>query len=351
MYKIKTAALWLAFTLIIFLAIMSIVGAFIGTGRAGQLFNSPPLAVFWGIFLCLLVFGLFAFKRLIRVPGLLFMHLGCILILVGGIYGSAAGHKFMNEKLGHEKLYKGNIGIMEGSTENKVQPDGPKDVEIKPDPFVLPFAIRCKDFRLEYYDPGYLYIETADSDTFKLDAIPGNTQFISDEIGSIKVVGTFKNFKLNGKMVPFDEPGGASNPAAHIVKIAPDGTEKPQYIFEKIPGQPAPGDRIYISYNRVISDYISDLEIIEDGEIVAKKSIEVNKPLYYGGYHFYQSSYGAQYIDENGEQVYATFLSVTSDSGLIIVCVGFAMMCFGIILQLWIMPTMKSLKNRSKNGN
>ncbi len=38
--------------------------------------------------------------------------------------------------------------------------------------------------------------------------------------------------------------------------------------------------------------YASDLKIIENGEIVAQKTIEVNTPLTYKGLTFYQSSYG-----------------------------------------------------------
>ncbi|GBD99805.1 cytochrome c biogenesis protein CcsB [bacterium BMS3Abin07] len=39
-------------------------------------------------------------------------------------------------------------------------------------------------------------------------------------------------------------------------------------------------------------DYKSWLEVIKDGRIVKKQMIEVNSPLRYGGYTFYQSSYG-----------------------------------------------------------
>jgi len=40
-------------------------------------------------------------------------------------------------------------------------------------------------------------------------------------------------------------------------------------------------------------EYSSDLVVYEDGKPVVRKTIEVNHPLSYGGFTFYQSSYGA----------------------------------------------------------
>ena len=40
-----------------------------------------------------------------------------------------------------------------------------------------------------------------------------------------------------------------------------------------------------------IKDYISTLTVIEDGEELFTKKVEVNKPLRYGGFRFYQSSF------------------------------------------------------------
>ncbi|MFO8057670.1 MAG: cytochrome c biogenesis protein ResB [bacterium] len=43
--------------------------------------------------------------------------------------------------------------------------------------------------------------------------------------------------------------------------------------------------------DRQPSDYISELSIIDEGRTVKEKRIEVNKPLHYGGFGIYQSSY------------------------------------------------------------
>ena len=63
-------------------------------------------------------------------------------------------------------------------------------------------------------------------------------------------------------------------------------------------------------------------------KIVAAKTIEVNKPLHYGRFHFYQHSY-----DDQNHQY--TVLSVASDSGLYCVYAGFLLLCLGTFWKLW----------------
>ena len=75
--------------------------------------------------------------------------------------------------------------------------------------------------------------------------------------------------------------------------------------------------------------YTSELEIVKDGRVVAAKNIEVNHPLHYGGYHFYQQSYG-----EDRLGVY-TVLMVVSDSGLNLVYSGYTMLIVGVFWHFW----------------
>ena len=73
---------------------------------------------------------------------------------------------------------------------------------------------------------------------------------------------------------------------------------------------------------------VSDIKVIEDDMVVAGKNIEVNKPLHYGGYYFYQFSYD----DKAGQY---TVLSVASDSGLGLVFGGYLFLTVGVFWQLW----------------
>ena len=56
-------------------------------------------------------------------------------------------------------------------------------------------------------------------------------------------------------------------------------------------------------------DFFSDLSVLKDGKVILKKTIEVNRPLHYGGYCFYQYSYD----DVAGKY---TILKVVSNNGL-----------------------------------
>ena len=88
---IRRWALWVTLGIIILLLVLSVIGSFRGANRASELFNSKPLVVFWVGLTGLLIAGLVFFPRLLRKPGLLAIHLGSILILLGAMWGSENG--------------------------------------------------------------------------------------------------------------------------------------------------------------------------------------------------------------------------------------------------------------------
>ena len=118
MGQFRRLILWLALSLIALLFVFSVYGAFINAGPAQQFFNSIPLTVYWTLFIVLLLIGIIVFKRLLHVPGLLAMHLGCVLVFLGGMWGSKAGHRFQASNLGLEKIPSGQIQVYEGLSEN-----------------------------------------------------------------------------------------------------------------------------------------------------------------------------------------------------------------------------------------
>jgi len=87
---------WSTLILIILLILLSIYGAFLGSTSAQKFFNSRLMAVYWFILLFALSAVFVTVRKLINTLGLLLIHLGCILVLAGAIYGSEAGHQFQN---------------------------------------------------------------------------------------------------------------------------------------------------------------------------------------------------------------------------------------------------------------
>lgn len=112
-----------------------------------------------------------------------------------------------------------------------------------------------------------------------------------------------------------------------------------------------------------ISDYLSDLVVLEGDKPVGAKVIEVNDPLHYpapwppwdparlarwwreGGYHFYQ----ADYDHEAGRY---TVLQVVSDSGLVAAYAGFFLLAAGTFGRFWIEnPLRARLRSRGSRGD
>lgn len=317
-----------ALVLIILLIFLSIYGAFLGSERAKEFFNSPLLSIFWAALTILLAVGLVVFRRLVRVPGLLMMHLGCIFILLGSMWGSRAGHRLQKQICGVDKVLSGYMTIFEGQSQNLVILENSEKIK------QLPFNIELKDFRLEYYKPEYLYVHALSGQSWKFPVEEGTEFNLGEEFGTITILRTFDNFKIiidkdKRKRTIIDSPRPGYNPALQIRLKSPDGTIKERYVFERFTGHIRPEDKLALNYHRTIKDYISDLKITKDGHILAEKTIEVNHPLHFGGYHFYQNSYDA----DAGRY---TVLMVSSDSGLNLVYTGYLMLGCGAFWHFWL---------------
>ncbi|MFA5784505.1 MAG: cytochrome c biogenesis protein ResB [Phycisphaerae bacterium] len=90
---------------------------------------------------------------------------------------------------------------------------------------------------------------------------------------------------------------------------------------------------------RMPKDFLSDLRIIRDGKTVLEKTIEVNHPLHYGGYYFYQYSY-----DDQADRY--TILAVVSDKGIFIVFTGYMLLTAGLFGCCWFAPAIRRLRKK-----
>ncbi len=312
-------------TFIMLLFFLSIYGAFIGPDRAKEFFNSFPMAIYWIAFIFLLAVGIALFRRLVQVPPLLFTHFGCILILLGGIWSSNSGHEVQKKLFGINKIPSGMMQIDEGHADNIVITENDNKYE-------LPFYIALKDFRIEYYQPGDLYIQTRQGDYWKIPAQSGKTYSPDPEFGTIEIVKVFNNFKMimeDGNRAAIDDSGPGSNPALEVKVTQPSGDSLTRYIFDSSRGYMYPNDDFAMAYGCDIKEYISELQVIKNDKVLAAKDIELNHPLHYGGYHFYQHFYDVQ----DGQY---TILKVTSDSGLMFVYAGYFILCVGVCWLFWI---------------
>lgn len=130
------------------LAALATGAAFIGMERAGALFRSAPLAVFFVLGL-LLAFSAFpVFPRLRRSPGRLLLHMGWMCILVGGLWNSERGRVLARGGAWPSVPLKSYLVIDEGGVASEVRADsdGPPVAR-------LPFAVGLEEFRVESWSP------------------------------------------------------------------------------------------------------------------------------------------------------------------------------------------------------
>lgn len=323
--------------LIMVLACLSVYGAFIGAEKAKVFFNSPPLACFWLALTLCLAMGFFVYENFTRNTGMLLTHIGCFLILVGALAGSETGHKLQSKLFKIEKIPKAKMLIYEGTAEDQaILNDGSTRQ--------LPFHIKLNDFRIEYYQPAYLYVQTQQGQSYKIPVEVGREFALDSELGSLNIIRVFENLRIvleNNQSKVIDDPRSGLNAALELEIINPDGTKTKKYVFERFRGHHQSDEKLIFSYRRTISDFVSDIEAIENGEVVAAKSVEVNHPFHFGGYHFYQSSYD----DKAGRY---TVLSLTSDTGLSTVYTGYLALCAGIFWYFGLRLVFEKIKLRTK---
>jgi uncharacterized Tic20 family protein len=132
------------------------------------------------------------------------------------------------------------------------------------------------------------------------------------------------------------------NPAIFVEIGGPRGIVG-DWVLAQNPPRWYPDKNFALLYERSgmeVKDYKSILRVVEKGETVITKTIEVNDPMKYKGYVFYQSSY-----DPEGERY--TGLQVTRNPGLVIVYTGFIILCVGIVFIFYVKPF---LRRKMKKG-
>ncbi|MGA1980748.1 MAG: cytochrome c biogenesis protein ResB [Sedimentisphaerales bacterium] len=335
--KFGRAVMWVVLAMVVLLIFLSVYGAFLGPYQAKNFFNSPALSAYWLALMALLAAAFVTFRRLIRSPWLLLIHAGGILILAGALWGSITGLKIRNQLFGADKIQTGQMTIFEGDAENRIWlEDSSRTKE-------LPFYIKLKDFRIEYYKPEYLEILTPQGRS-KIPVEVGSVWSIGPDFGTITIVRVFENFKISidgDRETIIDDPQRGYNPALEVRIKNPDGAVTARCVFERFPDYIYPEDNFLLRYRKSIREYISDIQVVKDGNVVAEKSIEVNHPLHFGGYHFYQSSY-----DTQGHRY--TVLSVVSDTGLDFVYAGYLMLGVGVFWHFWMRHIFTKGKSKSE---
>ena len=337
MDNLKRTAMFTALAVVMLAFILSIYGAFLGAEKAGVFFNSMALAVFWLLFLFLIAISPLIFKSILRSPALFLTHTGVAFILAGALWGSETAHNLRRNVFKIDKIYKANMLIYQGQDENRAVLE---DNTVKD----MPFSVRLNKFEIKYYQPEFLHIHSRKGDSWKIPVEIGKEFSLGKNSGTVQILKKFENFKItfkNNETTAIDSPTPGINPALQVQLKDPQGNVKTKYVFQNLSPHMKGNEDLVLSYNRVIADYISKVDIVKDNKIIASKDIEVNHPLHAEGYHFYQHSY-------DSEAGLYTILSITSDSGLYIVYTGYIMLCGAVFWHFWLRHIPKLKKNKDK---
>ncbi len=356
MQTFRKFLLGVSIIVLLLLAALSVGGSFLGPDRARAMFNSIPVVMLW----CVLALGLvasLASARTLRRPGVLAMHLGPLLILAGAMWGSTSVYGLRTLLVGQPKTPTGFMAISEGKSESVLW-DRQSGTALGE----LDFEVRLDDFSIEYYPT-----DSQDRWQFVVEAIAPRTegQPIQWQPGlATWTLGKEKQLPFCEVTLRVDEyylnqygtaPDAPTLPAAKVTLRLGDRTQdntfqpRPGLGYDRLPlagvydsarawhdaGSPV---LYFQSPPAVIKDYKSALVVTVDGKDVASKTIEVNKPLHYGGYHFYQYDYD----HDSGSY---TVLSVVSDSGLNLIYAGFATLFAGVVVSM-ILPSKKSARRQ-----
>jgi hypothetical protein len=339
---------------------------FFGGAGAREFFNSTPLVVYWLVLAGMLVAGLAFFRRLLTTPAGLAMHLGALLVVGGAMWGSQQGHELRQQWWGDTRIPSGEMVIYRGHAEDRVLAD-----DMRTPVGTLPFSLGLSKFSIDYYPvdkpwglmvvaplpPGQAPQEgTGDADH---PAGPHNDlrDIIDWKVGqespvpytpvTVKVVQYLPHARPTASGAVADD---ASPQPAMQVELTCEGRRQgawfvpePEETFVSVPLDPIirnvaveaareDGPALFLVSPRAdIKAYKSDVAVLSDDHTVGQAIIEVNHPLHYGGYHFYQASYDTR------RQAY-TVLQVVSDAGLLTVYLGFFLLVAGAFWRFWLEP-------------
>jgi len=367
MRRMRAIGLWVTLAAVGALAALSVVGTFRGADGARALFTSEPLAVFWILLAALLVACFFFGTGLLRSPGLVAMHVGSVLVLVGAMWGSDRGHSVAEKLLGRHKIPHGYMMIPEGAATDEVADEATGEPVGR-----LPFRVGLKDFRIEYYPAkgpwklwfgmpvppdhaprmGWVPIAWEEGEEVSV----GRTAL---RVRAIQYLPHARPVRDEAGEITGAAPDAQSPTPAMEVEVAvrdqafrgwilvPEGEDRASLslapIMPKDLSKEAAPNLWLVQPRSMPKDYFSDLAVLEGGAVVAEKTIEVNDPLGWGGYHFYQ----VDYDHDRGEY---TVLSVRSDSGLYAVYAGFVLLVAGTFVRFWFERAWTGLRRRRSDG-
>lgn len=353
----------LALAMLVALVVLCVIGAFLGADRAGAMFTSPPMVVFWFVLAGLLVCSLLAWRGMLRRPGVLSAHLGALLVLAGGMWGSERAQGLRQRYFDDTSVRRGQILLAPGQPEHLV-------VEIDPTGKVtsvgsLGFFLQVTRAWTEYYppaDPHWTLLAVTHDDSGEVDGTaplrrrPGEWQYIpftdltarieswqprppDPQTGRIPPPELVLDVQRDGEVatVGLEPPEETTEPASQALSL--------EFAFDSREDWQAAGhpELWLVPPDQPVRDYKIDLRAEQrDGSQLARQVVEFNHPMRVAGYSVYLRGF------PTGDLV---LLEVVRDPGLPAVWVGFALLGVGLVVSLWGRPVWRGFQQRRRSAS
>jgi len=357
-HTLKNLVRGLTLVMILVLTVLSIYGAFINVEGAGAFFRSPVMAVFWAVLLGLTLVSLIAFRRMLRNPGLLAMHLGFALILVGSMRNSERGHEWAtrfrssqtwaSRFVSAQPFRRGYMALVDGDTTSTVFDTSMRTVIGR-----FPLDVHLQRFTVDYYETNpadcTLYLGWVRGDAPE-DVDPWQVDELSWRVGQVFDLPETP-LKLHIRDVrksPMGEGRSlydlevalvhARQPRVVLLQALDDHTPmrvEVGAVWPEIDDLPEFMSLMLVPPGRSVQRYQSLVTFLRAGEEVGEAAIIVNRPARTAGYQVYQYSWGQ--LQDPGGELY-TVLMVVSYAGMTLVYLGFALVTAGTFIYCWFPP-------------
>lgn len=137
-----------------------------------------------------------------------------------------------------------------------------------------------------------------------------------------------------------DAGGGLLAPAVQV-RIQGQGRDETITLrngedFAVDPGEVALAYGYQQGYDGDIKNFVSKVDVVKDGKVVASRAVSLNNPLIYKGYRIYQNAYRAK-----NSQQWQPDLLIVRDPGVPVIYVGFVLLGLGLVYASFVRPFLK----------
>ncbi len=265
--------------------------------------------------------GLYGEKGKIGKLGPTITHISIIIIFIGSIISAVLG-------------FKGFVEIFEGETKENFYCRKTKKDEI------FGFGVYLNKFEIEYY-PRKVELKIKDTESNKIirhEIFVGDKFYLDRYKYEIKVEEFSLDYNIDDHLISKKRFKWKSNPAVKLSLFKDDILKASGWFFWGYPEIQEFTDegflvRLNTYWEPQIKDYKSHLSVIDNGNLVLSKTVEINEPLIYKGIALYQTNYRTP---KDTGTVYVSGFQVVKDPGVGSVYFGCTLLIIGLVLSFYI---------------